>query len=146
MLKDDKFMLVQSLLGWLFRTISSELNEMAAQQFLIRCTSEDYGSKLREALGNEYRVEHEAFLNFIPADQLCSIEFLDNGGNGDVYKAIRNRPDSFEWGPSATVQVALKRIPQGNLSKPVALKKFVREVWHFEVVIETRRCNWSIWL
>lgn len=123
-------MLVQSLLGWLFRNISGELTEDAACQFLLSCTAEDYGSRLREALGDEYRVEHEAFLRFIPADQLCSIKFLDNGGNGDVWSAIWNRPKSFESGPAVLVPVALKRIPQGNLSRRGALKKFVREVYH----------------
>ena len=121
-------MLVQSPLGWLFRNISSELSESAACQFLLRCTGNDYGSKLREALGDEYQVEHEAFLDFIPADQLSSMVFLDNGGNGDVWKATWSRPESFEWGPATSIQVALKRIPQGNLSRRAALKKFVREV------------------
>lgn len=73
-------------------------------------------------------MEHEAFLNFIPDDQLHSLKFLDNGGNGDVWSALWNRPESYEWGPAISVPVALKKIPQGELSRQMALKKFVEEV------------------
>lgn len=120
--------MLQSPLGWLFRTVSAELNKDAGCQFLVRCAGEDYGPNLQDALGDEYRLEHEAFLNFIPHDQLSSPKFLDNGGNGDVWSALWNRPESLEWGPAKILPVALKKIPQGDLSRQMALKKFVHEV------------------
>lgn|SRR5579859_1230757 len=125
----NEILLSQSILGWLFRNISLNLNEYAARQFLIRCVGPDYSSELRKALGQSYNIEYEAFLTFIPPEQLTSRSFLDNGGNGDVFSAEWARPASLEWGPPRQVQVAIKRIQRNNLSERWALEKFVREVW-----------------
>lgn len=129
MLFDDRLMLVQSLLGWTFRKISKLLNKDAARQFLRRCLDEDHSAELQEALGENYRLQHEIFLPFIVPDQLRNLKFLAAGGNGTVWSAVWDRPISNDLGTAREVAVALKRIPtRRNLSKNEALAKFLHEV------------------
>lgn len=139
-------LLSQSLLGWLYRNISLNLNDYAARQFLIRCSGPDHSSDLRKSLRQSYNIEYEAFLDFIPPDQLTSRIFLDNGGNGDVFSAEWARPASFQWGPARHIQVAIKRIQRKNLSNRWALEKFVREVWLQVSILNSHRCEWFTWL
>jgi len=129
MLLDDRLMLVQSILGWTFRKISKFLNTDAARQFLRRCLDKDHCEDLQQALGVNYRLQHEIFLPFIVPDQLQNIKFLAVGGNGTVWSALWDRSISNDVGAAHEVMVALKSVPaRPNTSKDKALERFLHEV------------------
>lgn len=129
MLFDNDLKLVESLLGWTFRKISKLLNKDAARQFLRRCLDEDHSEELRQALGQNYRLQHEIFLPFIVPDQLRNIKFLTVGGNDTIWSALWDRPTSNDLDAAHETAVALKCVPaRRKLSRDEALGKFLHEV------------------
>ena len=130
LLQEQTFYLVQSTLGWLSRHISKQFNESAARQYLRRCIDDDNDSQnLEVALGESYKARYDVFLLYIEPSQLENIQVCQVGPNGEVYKAVWNRPVSIDCKQQKKVNVALKRVRQSfDVPEKLAVEIFLKEV------------------
>jgi hypothetical protein len=135
-LDNGKIKVAQTTLGLLFRKLTENFSETAAQDYL-KYGYENYkrdGRALREALGEDYASKYEAFfLPYVDPNCLRDIEELGEGSNGIVWSAILKGEMPSEQAPSDginDVHVVLKQPKQG-LTDEKEKEAFLNEVTSF---------------
>jgi hypothetical protein len=132
-LDNGEIKVAQTTLGLLFRKLTENFSESAAQDYL-KYGYEDYkrdGRALREALGEDYASKYEAFfLRYVDPNRLHDIEELAEGSNGVVWSAILKGERSSKLAPGPginDVHVVLKQPKQG-LTDEREKEAFLNEV------------------
>lgn len=128
---DRQVMVLQTVLGWLFRQLAGELGEIAAIRYFQRITKftpselNTYRNQLQEALGEIYETRYEILLPFIEEKVLLNRTFLAEGRYGRVLSA---KWVSASWIGAEQADVVLKYMRTDEGEREKVLTKFLREV------------------
>jgi len=122
--------MVQTTLGFLFRKLTSEFSERAAQEYLKwgHMKENESQAALCEALGPGYAKRYETFfLPYVDSKQIENIQPLGEGEYGIVWSGVWHRGEPDKYGRQQPVPIALKQ-PKYTHTESQQKESFLTEV------------------